>query len=175
MDILKYIQLVKKKYVDVNFIRTYYFTSQTANNAGFLQQINKIPYTQVVTGRLQNKTIKIDNRAGIKCPKCGDSIIDTFVTQVDKGTDVNIAVEMLKHAYNGAYDIAVLISRDADFAGVVKIIKDLGMITFPISQIDGSDDFEIDMEELRRSDEKNNRLRASIRGNEGIVEKLKRM
>lgn len=126
MDILKYIQLVKKKYVDVNFIRTYYFTSQTANNAGFLQQINKIPYTQVVTGRLQNKTIKIDNRAGIKCPKCGDSIIDTFVTQVDKGTDVNIAVEMLKHAYNGAYDIAVLISRDADFAGVVKIIKDLG-------------------------------------------------
>ena len=54
-------------------------------------------------------------------------------------------------------------------------LDDLGMITFPISQIDGSDDFEIDMEELRRSDEKNNRLRASIRGNEGIVEKLKRI
>lgn len=50
----------------------------------------------------------------------------TFVTQVDKGTDVNIAVEMLKHAYNKAYDVAILISRDADFAGVVKIIKNLG-------------------------------------------------
>lgn len=80
----------------------------------------------MITGRLQNKTIKIDKHAKIKCPKCSESIIDTFSTQVDKGTDVNIAVEMLKHAYNGAYDIAILISRDADFAGVVKIIKDLG-------------------------------------------------
>lgn len=80
----------------------------------------------MVTGRLQNKTIKIDMRAGIKCPKCNQDIVNTFVTQVDKGTDVNIAVEMLKHAYNKAYDVAILISRDADFAGVVKIIKDLG-------------------------------------------------
>lgn len=79
-----------------------------------------------MTGRLQNKTIKIDTRAGMKCPKCGEDITGTFVTQVDKGTDVNIAVEMLKHAYNKAYDTAILISRDADFAGVVKIIKDLG-------------------------------------------------
>lgn len=126
MDILKYIELVKKKYADINFIRIYYFTSQTSTNTGFLQQINKIPYTQVVTGRLQNKTIKIDNRAGVKCPKCGENIVDTFSTQVDKGTDVNIAVEMLKHAYNRAYDVAILISRDADFVGVVKIIKDLG-------------------------------------------------
>ena len=46
--------------------------------------------------------------------------------QVDKGTDVNIAVEMLKHAYNHTYEIALLISRDADFVGVINIIKDLG-------------------------------------------------
>lgn len=126
LDIQKYIELVKKKYAGVNILRTYYFTSQTSNNSQFLQQVNKIPYTQVVAGRLQNKTIKIDARAGIKCPKCSEDIVDTFVTQVDKGTDVNIAVEMLKHAYNKAYDVAILISRDADFAGVVKIIKDLG-------------------------------------------------
>lgn len=126
LDIQKYIELVKSKYKEVNVLRTYYFTSQTATNGSFLQQINKIPYTQVVTGRLQNKTIRIDTRAGIKCPNCDKDIVDMFVTQVDKGTDVNIAVEMLKHAYNKAYDIAVLISRDADFTGVVKIIKDLG-------------------------------------------------
>jgi len=126
LDIQKYIELVKLKYADVDVLRTYYFTSQTTTNGPFLQQINKIPYTQVVTGRLQHKTIKIDPRAGIKCPKCNEDIMNTFVTQVDKGTDVNIAVEMLKHAYNKTYDVAILISRDADFAGVVKIIKDLG-------------------------------------------------
>ncbi|MCM1303764.1 MAG: NYN domain-containing protein [Lachnospiraceae bacterium] len=126
LDIQKYIEQVKRKYMNIDFVRTYYFTTQTSTNVNFLQQINKIPYTQAVTGRLQNKTIKIDTRAGIKCSHCGGDVVDTFVTQVDKGTDVNIAVEMLKHAYNKAYDIAVLISRDADFAGVVKIIKDLG-------------------------------------------------
>lgn len=79
-----------------------------------------------MTGRLQNKTVKIDSSVGVKCSKCNETIEGTFVTQVDKGTDVNIAVEMLKHAYNKAYDVAILISRDADFAGVVKIIKNLG-------------------------------------------------
>lgn len=90
--------MIKKKYPDIDVLRTYYFTSQTAAKGFFLQQINKIPYTQVVVGRLQHKTIRIDMRAGIKCPKCGEDIADTFTTQVDKGTDVNIAVEMLKHA-----------------------------------------------------------------------------
>ena len=127
MDIQKYIEYVKGRYADIDIVRTYYFTSQTDKNGPFLQQINIIPYTQVIAGRLQEKTIKIDARAGIRCPKCSEDIENTFVTQVDKGTDVNIAVEMLKHAYNKAYDTAILISRDADFAGVVKIIKDLGL------------------------------------------------
>ena len=49
------------------------------------------------------------------------------MTITDKGTDVNIAVEMIRHAYEHSYEKAILISRDADFSGVVKIIKSLGM------------------------------------------------
>ena len=49
------------------------------------------------------------------------------MTMTDKGTDVNIAVEMIRHAYEHSYEKAILISRDADFSGVVKIIKSLGM------------------------------------------------
>ena len=60
------------------------------------------------------------------CSHCGNPVQGTITTKTDKGTDVNIAVEMLKHAYNKAYDLAILVSRDADFAGVVKIIKDFG-------------------------------------------------
>lgn len=126
MDVEKYIDVVKSKYPNVEFIRTYYFTSETEKNKGFLQQINKLPYCQVVTGRLQEKTIKIEEKHGLTCHCCNKSTTGQIVTQTDKGTDVNIAVEMLKHAYNNSYDLAVLISRDADFVGVAKIIKNIG-------------------------------------------------
>lgn len=126
LDIEKYIEYIKMQYKDMEFVRTYYFISETANNGLFLKQINKIPFCQVITGRLQEKTVKIEQRHNLMCSNCNNLIEGTITTRIDKGTDVNIAVEMLKHAYNGAYDTAVLVSRDADFAGVVKIIKDLG-------------------------------------------------
>ena len=125
MDIKKYIELIKGKYSNVEFIRTYYFTSETPTNAHFLQQINKIPYVEVKTGRLQNKTIDLQ-KYGVVCKSCGTALSETITTQTDKGTDVNIAVEMLLHAFNHSYDLAILASRDADFVGVTKILKDLG-------------------------------------------------
>ena len=125
LDIDKYIELVKGKYPNVDFIRTYYFTSQTTTNTFFLQQINKLPYVEVKTGRLQNKTIDL-SKYSIVCKSCGSAVTETITTQTDKGTDVNIAVEMLLHAFNHSYDLAVLASRDADFVGVTKILKNLG-------------------------------------------------
>ena len=125
MDIKKYIELIKGKYSNVEFIRTYYFTSETPTNAHFLQQINKIPYVEVKTGRLQNKTIDLQ-KYGVVCKSCGTALSETITTQTDKGTDVNIAVEMLLHAFNHSYDLAILASRDADIVGVTKILKDLG-------------------------------------------------
>ena len=125
MDIEKYIELIKSKYPNIEFVRTYYFTSETPTNSHFLQQINKLPYVEVKKGRLQNKTINLD-KFGLTCKSCGTPITDTITTQTDKGTDVNIAVEMLLHAFNHSYDLAVLASRDADFVGVTRILKDLG-------------------------------------------------
>ena len=124
LDIEKYINVVKSKYPDVEFKRTYYFTSETPTNKNFIQQINKIPYVETICGHLQNKNIDL-SKFSLSC-SCGQPISGTATMQVDKGTDVNIAVEMLKHAYNHTYEIALLISRDADFVGVINIIKDLG-------------------------------------------------
>jgi len=127
MDIEKYIELVKSKFPNTDFIRTYYFTSETSSNTYFLQQVNSIPYCEVITGRLQEKPIKLNPKHGVTCSSCGAPVSSgEIVVYTDKGTDVNIAVEMLKHAYNDSFDFAVLISRDADFTSVVKIIKNLG-------------------------------------------------
>lgn len=125
LDIEKYINYIKSKHPGVDFIRTYYFVSETTSNGAFLKQINKIPFCQVITGRLQEKTVKIESGHNLRCSSCGGLVTGSISVQTDKGTDVNIAVEMLKHAYNNVYDLAILVSRDADFAGVVKIIKNL--------------------------------------------------
>ena len=126
LDIEKYINLIKSKFPNIEFIRTYYFTSASPTNTAFLHSINRLPYCEVITGRLQNKKIHLD-KFGVSCPFCSTHITKTITTQVDKGTDVNIAVEMLRHGFNHTYDTAVLISRDADFASVVKILKTLGI------------------------------------------------
>ena len=57
---------------------------------------------------------------------CHTKVTGEITTQIDKGTDVNIAVEMLWHGFNHAYDTAVLVSRDADFCSVVKKLKTMG-------------------------------------------------
>lgn len=126
IDIEKYINYVKEKFKDVDIIRTYYFATKTDANFNFLQQINKLSYCEVITGHLQNKTISIKEHHNLNCADCGKSITGSITTKVDKGTDVNIAVEMLKHAYINTYDTAILVSRDADFSSVVRIIKNLG-------------------------------------------------
>ena len=124
LNIEKYISYVKRQYEHIDFIRTYYFTSETDTNQGFLQQINQLPYCQVITGHLQKKMVYINETHNLRCSS-GEIATGRIVTHVDKGTDVNIAVEMLKHAYLDTYDTAVLSSRDGDFSSVVKIIKNL--------------------------------------------------
>lgn len=125
LNVEKYINFVKQQYRHIDFVRTYYFTSETETNQGFLQQINQLPYCQVITGHLQKKMVYINETHDLRC-SCGEIATGRIVTHVDKGTDVNIAVEMLKHAYLDTYDTAILSSRDGDFASVVKIIKNLG-------------------------------------------------
>jgi uncharacterized LabA/DUF88 family protein len=45
---------------------------------------------------------------------------------IEKGVDVALVTDMLSHAYNDAYDIAVLVSGDQDFHKAISRIKDLG-------------------------------------------------
>lgn len=126
IDWKKYIELVQKKFPDLEFKRTYYFTTETPKNENLLRMINRLPYCEVVTGRLQNKKIDIEAKHGVTCDLCATPITGNITIQVDKGTDVNLAVEMLRHGYNHSYETAVLVSRDADFSSVVKIVKSLG-------------------------------------------------
>ena len=42
---------------------------------------------------------------------------------IEKGVDILLASDMLSSAYNNAYDTAILVSGDGDFAYVIENIK----------------------------------------------------
>lgn len=108
---LNFVQFIQALAGGRRLLRAYYYNAplppdDPASKAhqGFLNYLKRVPYVAVRLGRLERR---------------GESF-------VEKGVDIQIAVDMLKLAYNDAYDVAVLVSGDGDFADAIKVIQDLG-------------------------------------------------
>lgn len=56
------------------------------------------------------------------CPACGNGMTGT----VEKGVDTAIVTDMIRLAWEDAYDIAVLLSSDADFVPAVEFLDAKG-------------------------------------------------
>lgn len=54
-----------------------------------------------------------------KCPSCGSDILGTE----EKGVDTRMATDLISAAWDGAYDVAVLVSSDRDFIPVVNFLE----------------------------------------------------
>lgn len=94
-------------------IRTYYYNCPLDQNENpqsykaqqsFFNNLYSTPLLELRLGRLQKKS---DGR------------------RIQKGVDVKLAVDMLSKAVKNQYDVAILVSGDADFAEVVQEVKDL--------------------------------------------------
>ena len=48
------------------------------------------------------------------------------VAAYEKGVDIRLATDMLVHAYQDHYDVAILVSSDTDFVDVVQGVKNSG-------------------------------------------------
>ena len=77
----------------------------------FFEWVKKLPEVSLVLCRLQKRWI--------------DKKKDKY-QYVVKGDDIHIAVDMVKLAYNDAYDTAILVSGDGDFVPAVKAIQEKG-------------------------------------------------
>ncbi|SHL17123.1 Uncharacterized conserved protein, LabA/DUF88 family [Desulfatibacillum alkenivorans DSM 16219] len=58
-----------------------------------------------------------------RCPGCGEKIFKS----IEKGVDSAIVTDMLSLAWADAYDIAVLVSSDADFVPAVENLQERGI------------------------------------------------
>ena len=105
--------------------RIYYFTALTLWNR------EKVKRHQTYIRVLESKDIKIIygefRHRDRYCPLCKK----TYRTFEEKRTDVNIAILLLKLAFDDCYDTAIIVSGDSDLIPAVKTIKSI----FPDKQI----------------------------------------
>lgn len=97
-------------------IRIYYYNAKVGQKQepelyktqeAFFASVSAIPYTELRLGRL---------------------VYTNWPSQppYEKGTDVQLATDMITHSYKGNYDVAILVAGDNDFAGAVQAVKDNG-------------------------------------------------
>ncbi|MFH1778885.1 MAG: NYN domain-containing protein [Candidatus Omnitrophota bacterium] len=138
IDFVKFAQLLCG---DRELIRTYYYNVPVnqkffpeiyQDQQKFFDSLKTLPYFVLKLGRLEKRVVKLNQTELIKTfgEKIAKIIIEkmgeTIVTFVEKGIDINLAADMLRLAYNNAYDTAILVTGDADFVAAVEGVKDMG-------------------------------------------------
>ena len=102
-------QLVVSKYFTSRVIDS---PSKQKRQLTYIEALETIPELKVIYGRYQ-----LNPR---QCPQCGF----TYKIPSEKMTDVNIATEMFSDAVKDRFDIALLISADADLVPIIKAIRE---------------------------------------------------
>ena len=113
-DFSKFVNLLC---TDRKLIRTYYY------NAILDQQRDPEMYKK--QQRFFDKLRTIQDFEVILCRMQKD-IVDGKVRYSVKEDDISIAVNMVKLAFNNAYDTAIFVSIDGDFVPAVKAVKETG-------------------------------------------------
>jgi len=97
-------------------IRIYYYNAKVGikeeperykQQQAFFNSVNAIPYSELRLGRL------VYNHWPTSPP-------------YEKGTDVQLATDMITHSYKNNYDVAILVAGDNDFVSAVQAVKDNG-------------------------------------------------
>ena len=108
----KFITLLRK---DRNVMRVVFYTGIKPGQ----EEMSLLKLLKRIDVKVVTKLLKIRN---FKCKSC-DSSIQTFT---EKGIDASMSTDLLWFAIQGGYDIAIIVSGDADFIPVVKRISSLG-------------------------------------------------
>jgi len=109
-------KFVKKLVGRRTLTRIYYYNARVGMKeeperykaqSAFFNSVNNIPYTELRLGRLVYNNWPA-------------------VPPYEKGTDVQLAVDMITHSFKNNYDVAILVAGDNDFVSAVQAVKDNG-------------------------------------------------
>lgn len=115
------LQSLCRKYLknDQSLFRVKYFTarltgcsqSKVKRQSKYIDAVNNCEILSVIEGVFYSKMEK--------CYECGYQ----WIGHDEKGTDVNIAVNLIEDAYHDRFQTAFLISGDSDLASAVDFVK----------------------------------------------------
>ncbi len=99
-------------------VMTKYFTARTTGSNSkrirqttYIEALKTLNHFEVIEGRFQNEPEE--------CPKCKFK----YTIPKEKKTDVSIAVNMIYDAFKNKFDIAMLLSADADLVPIIELVK----------------------------------------------------
>lgn len=110
-------------------IKTYLFASKPCDKLLTLDNYKR-QYDWLCKLKQSNYFEVIEGQQVIRRIEGVDVDVNDFktYTTLEKGTDVNVAVQMLSKGFQNAYDIAILVSGDTDYIPVVESLHNLGKI-----------------------------------------------
>lgn len=85
----------------------------------YLRALRTLPSLEIFYGHYLSHNVFMP-RAN---PRPGESRYVEVIRTEEKGSDVNIAVHALNDAYQGAFELAVLVSNDSDLVEVIKVVR----------------------------------------------------
>ena len=84
----------------------------------YLRALRTIPGLEIILGHFLSHVV---NMPLANCPPGYQRYAQVIKTE-EKGSDVNIATHLLHDGYQGAYEIAIVISNDSDLVEAIKIV-----------------------------------------------------
>ncbi|MBE9060158.1 NYN domain-containing protein [cf. Phormidesmis sp. LEGE 11477] len=119
LNLQKYFELLRQ---DDQIQRIWYFTAEVSGNQllrqrTYLEALETFPKIRTVLGLYKLKEVKC------RVQSCHHRHRRTFRKPEEKRTDVNIALQMLDDAYQGACERMVLVSGDSDLAPAISLVK----------------------------------------------------
>lgn len=99
----------------------------------YVEKIKRISFAQTITGKYIKKPIILKKTTLDKIINIVSK--EELQTYVEKGVDVNIAVDMIHFSSENHYDVAILLSGDSDFVPAITQVrknrKEVQVAAFP--------------------------------------------
>ena len=115
---IKFEEMVRKVETKRKIVDIFYYTAlldklidekRYNEHKRFLNKIKKIPNFHIVLCNLRKVILE-------------DGSVDFTI----KGDDVYLATDLIRGAYENLYDVAIIVSRDADFIPAIKLVQKNG-------------------------------------------------
>ncbi len=115
---IDYSRLVKYLTRDTNLLRAYFYDGVPERIPERKRKfIEALQYQGI---QMRTKMLKVRT---YRCPSCNG----TTQRAIQKGVDVSLATDILRHAFQRTCDICIVVSGDEDYKDAIMVAKDMGI------------------------------------------------